>query len=198
MHPMLPDWKGSTVRRDIVWQSLPTPGIEHLAIRPDGDGVRFDGVVIDAGDPPFRVWYDVRADAAWRVRSCTIRLLAEPERKTALHADGEGIWTDTAGNTIEALHGCIDIDLTATPSTNALPIRRLALRPGQSADVLVAWVQFPDLTVTPSLQRYTCLEQTEDGELYRFLGVESGFTADLPIDAAGFVLDYADLWRRLR
>lgn len=185
------------MQRNFVWQSLTTPGLEHLTLRTNG-GMYFEGVVIDAGEAPFRVRYDIHTDDAWRVRSCQVELQGAEERAVALRADGEGNWTDRAGEPIPSLSGCLDVDLTATPSTNALPIRRLSLRPGDSADIQVAWIQFPDLTVTPSLQRYTCLERTSDGGLYRFLGVESGFTADLPVDADGFVLDYAGRWQRLQ
>lgn len=186
------------MQRDIVWQSLPTPGLELLTLRQYDDGVYFESVVIDAGRPSFRVWYEVHTDAAWRVRRCLVQLLGEPGRGIVLQSDGDGSWADGAGAPLPALDGCIDVDLTATPSTNALPIRRLALRPGESADIRVAWIQFPELDVTPSPQRYTCLELSADGGRYRFLALDGGFTTELPVDAAGFVLDYADRWQRLR
>ena len=184
--------------RDLVWQSLPTLGFEHLTLHQDGAGVHLASVVFDVGPPSFRAWYEVHTDAAWRVRRCQVRLLDAPEREVVLLADGQGSWTDGAGDPLPELDGCIDVDLTATPSTNVLPIRRLALRPGEAADIAVAWVQFPDLTVTRSPQRYTCLDHRSDGGTYRFLALDGGFTTDLPVDADGFVRDYADGWRRLR
>ena len=186
------------MQRDIVWQSLTSPGLEHLDVRSDGEGVRFDSVVVDAGELPFRAWYEIYTDATWRVRSCLIRLLGPTTREIELIADGRGHWTDSSGASIPSLNGCIDVDLTATPSTNALLIRRLALGPGESADIRVAWIQFPELDVTPSPQRYTCLERSADGGRYRFLALDGGFTTELPVDADGFVLDYADRWKRLR
>jgi hypothetical protein len=187
-----------SAQRDVVWQSLTTPGLELLTLRQDDAGIHFSSVVIDVGPPPFRAWYEVHTDNDWRVRRCLVRLLGEPERDVVLQSDGQGRWTDGAGAPLPALDGCIDVDLTATPSTNALPIRRLALGPGESADIKVAWIQFPELDVTPSPQRYTCLELNADIGRYRFLALDGGFTTDLPVDADGFVLDYADLWRRLR
>ena len=52
----------------------------------------------------------------------------------------------------------------------------------------------PDLTVFPSDQRYTAIDSTL---LYRFESIESGFTAELPVDEDGFVLDYPGLFKRL-
>ena len=52
----------------------------------------------------------------------------------------------------------------------------------------------PRLAVTPQDQRYTALTP---GSLYRFESPGSGFTADLPVDEDGLVLDYPGLFRRL-
>ena len=184
-------------RRDIVWQSLPGPALELLTVPQDDQAVRFQSVVIDAGPTPVPARYEIHTDAGWRVRRCHVRLLGAPEGQIVLQSDGNWNWTDGAGAALPALARCIDVDLTATPSTNTLPIRRLGLRPGHSTDIDVAWIQFPDLAFKRSLQRYTCLEQTVDGGRFRFLALDGGFTTDLPIDAGGFVLDYADRWTRL-
>ena len=47
------------------------------------------------------------------------------------------------------------------------------------------------------MQRYTCLETHPQGGRYRYESLSSGFTAELAIDAAGLVIDYQDLWKRL-
>jgi hypothetical protein len=44
--------------------------------------------------------------------------------------------------------------------------------------------------VGPERQRYGCLEAQADGGLYRFEALPSGFTAELPVDADGLVIDY--------
>ena len=48
-----------------------------------------------------------------------------------LESDGEGHWQEN-GKDRPDLHGCIDIDIQATPFTNTLPIRRLGLKTGES------------------------------------------------------------------
>jgi hypothetical protein len=47
------------------------------------------------------------------------------------------------------------------------------------------------------MQRYTCLEARPEGGRYRYENTASGFTAELTVDAAGLVIDYAELWKRL-
>jgi uncharacterized protein len=43
-------------------------------------------------------------------------------------------------------------------------------------------------------QRYACLE---DGKLYRYENADGSFTADLPLDEDGLVLDYPEMFERL-
>jgi len=105
------------------------------------------------------------------------------------------------GEPVPALDGCIDVDISATPFTNTLPIRRLGLKPGEAANLKVAYLAIPEMRVEPARQRYTCLERDDQGGLYRYESLDgefAGFTADLPVDAGGLVLDYPGLFRRAR
>ena len=47
--------------------------------------------------------------------------------------------------------GCVDLDLNFIPSTTLLPVRRLGLAIGQSAEVQAAWLRFPGFTLVPIL-----------------------------------------------
>ena len=91
------------------------------------------------------------------------------------------------------LDGCTDVDLVSTPFTNTLPIRRLGLEPGQSADVRVAWIDHDTLQVAPVRQRYTRLEDRR----WRYESLETGYDAELEVDEHGLVLDYPDEFRRI-
>ncbi|GCE05797.1 hypothetical protein KDAU_31260 [Dictyobacter aurantiacus] len=63
-------------------------------------------------------------------------------------------------------------------------------------DLLVAYISVPDLSICPAQQRYTCLSRSTGGGTYRYEGLESNFTADLPVDSRGLVIDYPALWQR--
>jgi hypothetical protein len=95
------------------------------------------------------------------------------------------------------LDGCIDVDISSTPFTNTLPIRRLGLEPGESEELAVTYILVPELLVGAERQRYDCLEAQAEGGLYRFEALPSGFTAELPVDADGLVIDYPGLFRRV-
>jgi hypothetical protein len=167
-------------------------GIEHCEIRPDGDDILVTGMIIGRNEgEPFGLDYRLVVDGAWRLREAALRTAAG--RTLHLTSDGAGLWT-VDGHADPALAHCTDLDIEATPLTNTLPIRRLALGAGQAAAIDLAYVSVPSLAVAPARQRYTALEP---GRLYRFESLESGFTADLPVDPDGLVLDYPGLFRRL-
>jgi hypothetical protein len=111
-----------------------------------------------------------------------------PRAWRSLHKEG-------APSQREFLGLCIDI--SATPFTNTLPIRRLGLKPGESEQLAVTYVRVPELLVGPEWQRYGCLEARAEGGLYRFEALPAGFTAELPVDAEGLVIDYPGLFRRV-
>ena len=56
----------------------------------------------------------------------------------------------------------------------------------------------PELTIHPAPQEYALLERQPDGARWRFRSLDSGFTAELPVDATGLVRDYPGIARRLR
>ena len=142
----------------------------------------------------FRAWYLVRCDPRWRTRELILDPLGERDR-LHLRSDGEAGWRDASGRNLPELRGCVDVDLSATPFTNTLPIRRLDLGEGELSEIAVVYVNVPHMRLETSRQRYTCVKRG----LYRYEdeGAFRGFTADLPVDGDGLVLDYPGIFRRI-
>jgi hypothetical protein len=190
-------WR-SSVEREVMWTPWEVPGLEHLRlVTSDDGGVVANGLVIglEAGRP-FRIGYEIRCDNLWRVREVRLAVPELERPVLELLADGQGHWEKWGGESVPKLDGCIDVDISATPFTNTLPIRRLELKPGESEELAVTYILVPELLVGPERQRYGCLETREDSGLYRFEALPSGFTAKLPVDADGLVIDYPGLFRR--
>jgi uncharacterized protein len=180
-----------------MWAPWEGPGLEHLRLMTSDGGVVANGLVIglEAGRP-FRIGYEVRCDERWRVREVRAAAPDLVRLVMKLLTDGEGHWKRRGGESVPELDGCIDVHISATPFTNTLPIRRLGLRLGESAELTVTYVRVPELLVGPERQRYGCLEAQTDGGLYRFEALPSGFTAELPVDAEGLAIDYPGLFRQ--
>jgi hypothetical protein len=136
--------------------------------------------------------YRVRVDSTWRTRRAAVAMNAGGVRShVGARRTPAGLWV-VDGVPRPDLATCVDVDLELTPATNTLPIRRLSLRVGSTADVTAAWLRFPSLRVEPLRQRYTRLGP----DLYRYESLDSGFTADLTVDADGVVEEYPGLWSR--
>jgi Uncharacterized protein conserved in bacteria len=89
-----------------------------------------------------------------------------------------------------AVTGCLDLDLSFTPATNLLPIRRLALPIGETAAVRSAWLTFPALTLEPLDQVYRRTHATT----YAYESDGGSFSTELEVNGDGFVTRYPNLW----
>lgn len=109
----------------------------------------------------------------------------------SLKVDRKGNWFGDRSE-LSSVKRCLDIDLSVSPATNTLPIRRLNLSMGESREIAAAWVRFPELSVQPLRQRYTRM----DALRYRYESVVSGFLVELEVDDLGLVTQYSGLWKR--
>ena len=139
-----------------------------------------------------RVQYVLRLSANWQLRQFILfRDMEEPDLWLA--TDGGGRWGEMNGAHRTELDGCYDIDLTCTPFTNTLPIRRLPLLEGHTAELPVVTIDVETLEVRAVVQRYTRLSSHS----WRYENTETGFTVDLEVDQHGIVVDYPDEFRRV-
>lgn len=179
--------------RTIRWALEEGQGIEHLVFNASEDGFAIESVLVGERDgTTYGLHYEVRCDAQWRTTFAWLKIVGGGEME--LHGDGAGRWRDAQGRVLSAIEGCIDIDISATPFTNTLSIRRLQLAEGERQQVSVAYISAPDLQVTRAEQVYSCIALNRE---YRFESLVSKFTADLPVDEDGLVIDYPTLSTRL-
>jgi hypothetical protein len=181
-------------RKIIVrWHDWSGKGIEHLVLREGPDEIVAEAVLLGtAEEAVFAARYRIFCDDSWRVRKAEIAQVGEGDA-LELASDGAGNWVDGSAAPLLQLAGAIDIDISITPFTNTLPIRRLRLQTGQSEEILAVYIQLPGLTVTTDGQRYTCLEPNRR---YRYESLDSDFTRDIEVDDHGLVVTYPGLFRR--
>ena len=175
------------------WQDWAGIGLQHLVLREAEDEIVAEAAVVgDEEGTRFGARFRIACDGAWRVRRVEVETVGG--RAIVLTADGAGHWRDGAGSPRPELDGAIDVDLPMTPFTNTLPIRRLNLRAGESADLRVVYIVMPQGSVTLSPQRYTCLSPRRR---YRYESLDADFVAEVEVDADGLVVTYPDLFRRV-
>ena len=185
--------------RTVCWTPTWNPrhdsvGLEHLLL---GDGEADSTILaIDEEHGPFRLTYHLTWDTSWQLR--TAELCVKTERFAgllSLETDGQGRWQHRGGSAIDELDGCRDIDIWPTPFTNSFPIRREPMEAGERRLFRMAWINALDLTFHAQPQAYT----RRSDSLYLFENLDgTGFRAELPVDNAGIVLDYPELFRRVK
>jgi uncharacterized protein len=176
----------------IVWRRQDQLGLEFAKlVGIDGEWYLTGTVVIVHESRPCELRYRVVCSPDWRTESVDIRgtLGIQPVSIQVAH-DAQLGWVMNGG-LCAGLDGCTDIDLAFTPATNTLPIRRLALDVGQSADVSAAWLRFPEMSLGRLDQRYTRISEST----YRYESAGGEFMRELTVTPDGFVQDYPGLWR---
>lgn len=134
--------------------------------------------------------YVVQLRDDWTTRSAEVRgTTTIGPLEFSIASDGHGAWTFD-GVAVPRVAGCLDFDLGFSPSTNLTSVRRLNLALGERAEVIAAWIPFPDVRLEPLRQFYHRVSETE----YAYECPEIPFSSRLTVDADGFVTAYPPLW----
>ena len=178
--------------RIILWRRLDLPGLDCARLSAQSGQRRLKGTAVFAHDGrPSCLEYAVTCDSAWHTISARVNGWVGPETVSVeLVVDRSSREWRINGDVCDGVAGCADVDLAFTPATNLLPIRRLDLPVGRSADVRAAWLRFPEFKLEPLDQRYHRIRPMT----YRYESGAGSFTADLEVNAAGFVTEYPGLW----
>ncbi len=190
----------SMIARDVAWSPVNGHGFELASIyyNEQFQLISIDGEILGVdNDLPFSAGYHILCYPNWELKEVRVSYSRSANEQSSSSAtllrSKEGQWTDHLRHPLPQFDGFTDVDISLTPLTNTLPIRRLNLQVGEARDINVLFFEAPLLIPKPARQRYTCLEKRDDGGLYRLDWEEINFTVDIPVDADGLVLD---AWRR--
>jgi hypothetical protein len=175
------------------WQTWDHHHGETLTLRWENEGWTATGEVGREA-----VTYVIRLSATWHVRQFLLfRDLDQPD--LWLGTDGAGGWGEINGARRPDLEGCTDIELASSPFPHTVPIRRLQLAVGESAEVVAARVDVEALGVTPVRRRYERVGPRRY-VLHALGDRPDGGEFDVPttfdVDAYGLVHDLSDAYRR--
>jgi hypothetical protein len=178
------------LNRKVRWRPLAGSGLELLSIRQWSDAIRVRAALIGLpGENDHGYFYDIKLGLDWTFHSISIE--RTDGARLALSSDTCGNW-QADGLPRPDLSGCIDIDLSGSPFTNTLPIRRAHLPPGEPQRFDMAWIDLATLTIHRDGQVYTRLDERR----FRYDGVDSGFTAEITVDEDGLVVSYPPLFEQ--
>jgi hypothetical protein len=179
----------------LLWAFPDQDSLEYFDLTETNDAIVLEGTVVLCLDQrAARVNYRIECAPDWTTRRALITQDYDGQARTLdIRVDQAGRWF-TNDQPVAFAAGLTDIDLSVTPSTNLLPIRRFNLNVGEAREVTAVWVRFPSLTLEPLHQRYTRVDE----QLYQYEGLSTGFSALLEVDEFATVVRYGDYWRRVR
>jgi uncharacterized protein len=176
----------------ILWRRLDVPGQESARLSKVDSRWQLAGTAVFAHEQqPCGLDYRIDCDSTWRTTNAHIAgWVGQTAIEIEIVVDERQHWW-LNGKECPGVAGCIDVDLNFSPSTNLLPIRRLALAVGEEAELRAAWLRFPSFTLEPLPQRYHRVNTSR----YHYESNGGRFVAELQVNDAGFVIDYPNGWR---
>jgi hypothetical protein len=179
----------SPVLASARWTSWDGTTHEELVLREEGSGLVAEGVVRGTGRHT-DVHYAVRLGPDFETRQLLLfRDLDDPD--LWLGHDGRGRWGEINGVVRGELAGCTDVELTCTPFTATLVVRRLGLAVGATGKARAARIDVETLEVVPVEVRCTRVAERR----YRF--EHDGDVDEVEVDEDGLVLDLPGRFLRL-
>jgi uncharacterized protein len=173
-----------------IWRRIDTPGHDACWLFQDERGLTLDGAAIfkhSAG--PARLAYRVRCDTDWRTL-CGMVLGYIGKRLVSLNiARRHRDWT-LNGTVVPGLEQLDDLDLSFTPATNLLQLRRQDVPYGKSVDIPVAWLDIDTGTLTKLPQVY----ERRGTLAYWYRAPTVGYEGLLELGPNGFIQNYPQLW----
>jgi hypothetical protein len=181
-----------------MWLAWHGSGLGHLRLAVRESGVVADGLVLGVDDAhPFRLLLPgaLRPLLERAGRPCG-RPRRAAEGRAVLRRGGQLDRTRRTGRVVSKglrLRGHLrDAVHELAAHTQARP------RTCGVAGIALAYLEGAELQPWPGPQRYTRLQTGEGGATtYRFVSLDGGFRADLPVDLDDLVLDYPGRFRRV-
>jgi hypothetical protein len=179
------------LNKTILWTSPEQQSAEYFTLTEQTDGFLLAGIVnLWLEDQPTQIIYDIQCDSAWITRRVELRQRQRGNEKRLLLTVDEALNWYNDGVLIPWATGLTDIDISVTPSTNMLPIRKLPMETGKFYEVNCVWVQPPTLALATLPQHYTRMNAHE----FDYAAPSQDYTAILTVDDDSVIVKYGDLF----
>jgi uncharacterized protein len=180
----------------VVWNNDELFGSEYLKIGKtaenkliaQGTVIYIDAMKVDAHN----VKYNIELVDNWVTRKFSI--MVDNNSSLELHSDGNGNWFNTEGDLIAKLKGAIDIDISATPFSNSLPINRVNWIINQIEHFNMVYIAVPSLETKKVPQSYQYIRNEGEFKYFKYRCYD--YETIICVDSNGLVVDYPNTFSR--
>lgn len=175
----------------VLWRCIDKAGHDFCRLGRDPSGWRVEGVSVFLQDfQPAMLSYSVECNPRWETVSGRVRGSIGSQNANYAITRQNGIWT-LNGAPVESLDDLVDLDLSFTPATNLIQIRRISLPENEIVEAPVAWFDVLSGTLTRLPQIY----QRRSERLIWYEAPTVGYRGLLELDVNGFISHYPGLWK---
>lgn len=181
---------GQTVAT-IHWRALDRDGDDKCRLARVDQGWLLIGHAKFRDDAGFAALdYVLRCNEAWHTLGADISGL-HGDARVKLHIERAQDNWQVNGVPQPEVTGARDLDLSFSPATNLMPLRRLVNQQDPWLAVPAAWLRYPAQGLSRLTQTYT---RTRAAGQVDYVAAETGFATRLEVDPCGFVTLYPRLW----
>lgn len=176
----------------MMWENDETAGCELVELSIENGKIQIDSTVLVLDETgPVKIHSHLELDESWTTKRIAIK--SGNGNELQLTASGKGQWFDQDGKLLDTLTGAIDVDISATPFSNSLPINRKSWQEGETREFEMVYIAVPSMELRKMKQSYTCVKSSHP----RTFRYQSGnFESMIEVDDDGFVLHYPGLFTR--
>ncbi|MDR2221360.1 MAG: putative glycolipid-binding domain-containing protein [Flavobacteriaceae bacterium] len=181
------------MEKQIIWTGIDCLSIEKCSISKKEDSFHIKGELVgNRNNQVFGVEYQIVVDLQWQTRFFSINSSVANRYNSISGHKLNHLWIIDEVEYPE-FSSCLDIDISVTPFTNTLPINRLKLDIGESAEIDVLYLNPVEDKRVMVKQQYTKLGEHS----YHYKNLWSDFEATIEVDAEGIITSYPKLFARL-
>lgn len=179
-------------KRSIVWQGCYSSSTEYVEVN-EGESIIVRGNITGVEETiPYSLSYILHTNLNWEVQSVSVIVKSLTSLELFFEKKKDG-WYNKEGIIQPALKDCTDIDISLTPFTNTLPVRRLQLAVGETQEITVLYISMPDGESYAMKQRYTNI----DNCFYKYENADGHYSTVLELDEQKMVVYYPGRWQRV-
>lgn len=165
-------WKGKT-------------SMEVFTLEYNDQGLVAGGIINDVLiGKELGIRYKIIMDALWKISEVNISSVSNLDLWLQFKSDGKGQWLNGLGQHLPELDGCLDVDISATPFTNSIPIQKMDNRKKKRFKVL--YINAEDFSFDVVEQVYTNMGAGK----YRYENMKNKFSIELNMDDYGLLEEY--------
>lgn len=181
------------MQTNLLWTGREYQSLENCLVNTSSAGAEITSTIIGYSENKiYKTEYCIKTNHNWETVFFEISSRHSNKFRVArLESDGKGNWS-TSGKRVDQFEGCIDIDISLTPFTNSLPIKRLKLAQDESQEIQVIYLDVLTQQMRSVWQRYIRLSDS----LYHYQNIPNDFEANIQVDELGLVVDYPSLFVR--